>query len=560
MRTVNHRYLAAALVALISLSTGFTATAGDLQKLTSAGASADAQFGRGASVSGEWAFLGAPADAEGSDRPGAVWVYRFDGTDWVEFQELRASDWSDQDEFGLSVDVEGTVAIVGAPGDDRGGDDAGSVYVFRFDGTQWIEAQKLLNDNAGDEFGRAVSLKGNVALIGAPGYILVGSAFVYRFDGTSWEEETQLIASDGANGDRFGDSVSLEDNVAVIGARGDRDNGLNSGSVYVYRYDGASWGDEQKIVASDGANNDRFGLSVSLQGNTALISAPGDGPGSVYVFRFDGTAWTEDANFTASDGAGSDYFGDSTSFSGDLALIGASGVNSWAGAAYLFYFDGTSWIELEKYVASDGEANDTFGAAVSLDNTTALIGAYRADSEIGAGYLLSSVVPDASACLPGTVNADNGFVTDVLYVNGSYGGLTRSVEVAEGDLLTITMLKPIAGGNGKFVLHANEGEPNFLSETALPFGIGTTCFPFLLTSSASPVIVANNIGKEHIVGESAFLGVPTGDPESATTQLFFPGLPLGTVLTFQGVIVDPATGSTKGVSTTNAVTMTVVSP
>ncbi len=161
-------------------------------------------------------------------------------------------------------------------------------------------------------------------------------------------------------------------------------------------------------------------------------------------------------------------------------------------------------------------------------------------------------------CGTGSVNAGNGWVTNVLFINGLMGGADRTVEATDEELISVTVLNPIAGGNGKFVLHANLGNASSGTLTDLPFEIGSVCFPLLLSGGAAPVIIANNLGKSNQVGESHFLGSPTVDPERATTTFLYPNFPVGMELTFQGVIVDPAAPSEKGVSATNAVTLEIV--
>jgi hypothetical protein len=89
-------------------------------------------------------------------------------------------------------------------------------------------------------------------------------------------ETDKLLASDGAANDYFGWSVAITGDTAVIGAWGDADSGYGTGSAYVFRYDGASWVQQAKLLASDGEANDWFGISVSISGDTALIGADGD--------------------------------------------------------------------------------------------------------------------------------------------------------------------------------------------------------------------------------------------------------------------------------------------
>ena len=165
---------------------------------------------------------------------------------------------------------------------------------------------------------------------------------------------------------------------------------------------------------------------------------------------------------------------------------------------------------------------------------------------------------NGTGCGAGNVNAANGLETNVLFINGVMGGVDRTVEATSEQIISLTVLRPVAGGNGKFAIHANEGDAIAGALTALPFDIGTTCYPFLLSDAASPVIVANNLGRTGQIGESQYFGTPSPDPERASTTIAYPNLPVGTILTFQGVVVDPGSVSSKGVSVTNAVTLQIV--
>ena len=213
--------------------------------------------------------------------------------------KLLASDGATGDEFGFSVSISGNVAIVGSQGDDDNGADSGSAYIFAFDGTTWVLQRKLVpvDGAAGDLFGESVSISGDVAIVGAPldddNGDRSGSAYIYRFDGTTWSQEQKLLASDGAERDFFGISVSISGDVAVVGALDDDDNGTDSGSAYVFRFDGTTWTHEQKLLASDGAAEDFFGDSVSISGDVAIVGADGNddnGPESGSAYMFTGVA------------------------------------------------------------------------------------------------------------------------------------------------------------------------------------------------------------------------------------------------------------------------------
>ncbi len=172
------------------------------------------------------------------------------------------------------------------------------------------------------------------------------------------------------------------------------------------------------------------------------------------------------------------------------------------------------------------------------------------------GEIRGQIVVD---CKPGTINAGVGPVADVLFINGSTGGSTRSIGIDSNQpFLWGTMLLPPGAGNGKYVVHADLGTPTGATARVLPADIGTTCFPFLLSDGATPSIIANNIGKENAVGASELFGTPTSDPPRAPAiflQLNLPdaNLPTGTIITFQGIEFDPQSVSVKSASTTNAV-------
>ncbi|MFT5288767.1 MAG: hypothetical protein ACI82F_000824 [Planctomycetota bacterium] len=314
--------------------------------------------------------------------------------------KLVASDADVSDRFGSATAIDGEVLVVGAPFDSDNGTWSGSAYVYRYDGTtmSWNEEAKLIaSDGAlGHRFGESLSISGGVIVVGA--YydddlgVTSGSAYVYRYDDTtqSWNEEAKLLASDGTAGDRFAwGSVSIDGDRIVVGAAWDDDNGSKSGSAYVYRYDGTtlSWNEEAKLLATDGAADDWFGRSVSIDGETVVVGAhldddDGSGSGSAYVYRYDGTtlSWNQEAKLHASDPDVADYFGYSVSIDGGVIVAGApydDDNGNWSGSAYVYRYDGTtlSWNEEAKFHASDGEQLDILGWSVAVCGNTAVVGA-----------------------------------------------------------------------------------------------------------------------------------------------------------------------------------------
>ena len=318
-------------------------------KLTASDGAAGATFGSSVALSGDVAVIGAGRDNDAGPAAGSAYVFRFDGTFWNEEAKLIASDAAGSDFFGSTISIDGDVVLVGANGDDDAGPTSGSAYVFRFDGTSWNEEAKLTASDAtaGDRFGFAVSISGNAAVAGArtdgDAGTNAGSAYVFRFDGTSWNEEAKLIASDAEVGDNFGFAVSMDGDRILVRALLDDDVGFGSGSAYVFHFDGTSWDEEAKLNASDGAGGDQLGISVSICRDVAVVGSrqdddAGSNSGSAYVFRFDGTAWTEEIKLLSSDGAFGDLLGGAVETC-ENAVVGAIGDDdsgSFSGSAYVF--------------------------------------------------------------------------------------------------------------------------------------------------------------------------------------------------------------------------------
>ncbi|MFQ5413150.1 MAG: FG-GAP repeat protein [Phycisphaerae bacterium] len=440
-----------------------------------------------------------PADPE--CQSGSAYVYRREGAGWIQEVKLTASDALADDWFGLgeSVSVGTDRAVIGALGQ-RGVDaetgaiieDAGAAYAYtRFadsfpcetaadceavglsvctdgacEGVAWVEEAKL---NAADPvaetwFGRSVSVDREVVAIGAyeadGDALFTGAAYMFRrysdsfpcetsedcvavglttctdnvCDGLAWVEEAKLAPSDGQALDWFGFSVSFDTDVVVIGAplaspnccfghagvgceqaacqgsvcaadafccdtqwdgicanlaQGICDT-CGSGTAYVYRNVGGNWVAEGKLIANDAATDDFFGWSVRVRGDVAIVGAYGDdgaGPdsGAAYVFRFNGGSWVEEAVLTAADAAVLDWFGYSVSISGDVAIVGAllddddDGALLKSGSAHVYYFDGSTWAEQVTPSASDNEAGDRFGRSVAVLDGVAVVGAYLDD-------------------------------------------------------------------------------------------------------------------------------------------------------------------------------------
>ena len=403
------------------------------QKLLASNPAGGDLLGWSVSVSGDTAVIGAP-DKNGNQ--GAAYVFVRSGTSWTQLQELTALDGTAGDLFGYSVSVSGDTAVIGAAVKTVGMNGGqGAAYVFVRSGgvPPWTQQQKLTasDGTTGDEFGYSVSVSGNTAVVGAA-YKGVGNragqgiAYVFVRNGGvpsgSWTQQQELAASDGFTADKFGCSVSVSGNTAMVGAYGHTvGSNPSQGVAYVFARSSAAsmWTQQQELTGSDSTFSDEFGWSVSVSGNTAVVGAPihtiPGNQGRAYVFVSSGGAFTQQQELAASDAASGDYFGYSVSVSGDTAVIGSERVS---GVAYVFARNGSAWTQQQELTGMDVNADDGFGYSVAVSGGTAVVGAYNhttttvSGANQGAAYVFvsqgvfaQSVSPNAGSGLSQTFTA-----------------------------------------------------------------------------------------------------------------------------------------------------------
>ena len=409
-------------------------TFSSLQKLEAGDGVAGDQFGGSVAISGNTAIIGANANAGAVAGTGFASVYVRNGSSWVLQQKLTASDGAVEDAFGSAVAIAGDTIVVGAFSDSVGTNQSqGSAYVFVRSGTTWTQQQKLTaSDGASfDIFGRSVAIAGDSVVVGAASSnvstnVDQGAAYVFVRSGTTWTEQIKLTAADGAASDFFGDSVAIAGDTVIVGATEDT-AGANTqqGSAYVFVRSGNTWSQEQKLTAGDGTAFDYFGFSVALSGNTAVVGTLQDigtnfQQGSAYVFVRSGSTWTQQQKLLADDGAAGDSFGNSVSVMGDTIMLGAAGdtngTNARQGSAYVFSRSGTTWTQQQKLTATDGGAEDSFGASVAITTDAAIIGSLGdtigANTFQGSAYVFSpSVTVSGKVTTPTGLNLRNAVVT-----------------------------------------------------------------------------------------------------------------------------------------------------
>lgn len=448
-------------------------------KATALDREAEDRMGYAVDISGNYAIVGAYGDDFGGLNPNMGSAYIFEKTgleDWSFVQKIYNSDQDDYDRFGWSVGIDSNYAVIGAYGEDHDTEDgahmskAGSAYIFERDEFGiWNEVQKIVasDRDTSDEYGWTVDASGSTIIVGAhkedhdeigEDFIFrSGSVYVYdRGDDGVWVETQKVIAWDrqadsgGGDedldiwhyqdidyGDLFGCSIGISGDYMIVGAHNGDYNvdgvaGISqAGAAYIFKREAGVWEADQKVVATIRGGWDRYGYSVAIDSNVAVVGAKAEdhsefeaaflhNAGSAYIYTRDISGVWSPQKIDASDRDVGDHFGIEVDIAGDYMVIGAEAQNfdedvadelSNAGAAYIFEKedDGT-WEEIQKIDASDRDSLDLFGDAVAISEHTILVGAWQQDldsasmlytEDAGAAYFFSSIT-----CTEETITQD----------------------------------------------------------------------------------------------------------------------------------------------------------
>jgi len=338
------------------------------------------------------------ADTGSYTNNGQAYVFRFNGSNWVEETILTASDKANYDNFGSSISIsdDGNVVVIGTPSKTVSGFTyAGKVYVYRYLGGSWIEEAILVCPTPQDdeEYGRRVKISGDgntiaiTALYSSVGANSeVGRVFIYRYSGGSWLQEAEINMPNPNDYAYFGDSLDLtyDGNILVISAtNANVGNLIESGKVYVYKFTSPNWNLQAELVPSDGDNYDTFGFSLDItdDGSTLVISNTTadigslSNAGKIYVFKYINNNWIEDKIIFPVDVENNSYFGQQVAITNDANhIIVTSNSMTYngkitAGKAYVYKLDNLEYFELQQFSASDIQDNDQFGRSLAITPT-----------------------------------------------------------------------------------------------------------------------------------------------------------------------------------------------
>jgi hypothetical protein len=292
--------------------------------------------------------------------------------------------------FGQAVAIDQDSALVGVPITLTQPIYSGMVLAYRFNGTDWVEVQRLQSDRpaAGESFGHSVALEGEWALIGRDANVTASDrrlAYVFRWTGSAWEQSQILLAPEGSLF-RGRTPVTIAGPYAFVGASC-AGAGICTGAVHVYRLEEDRWSHSQVLRAGDRQSYDHFGIAVDAHFDAVVIGTAKntqrqEPSGGAYVFRLHGTYWIEEQQLAAPAGRPGDSFGRKVAVHGDAILVGApqddplSQGTSFTnrGSAYLYQRDGTQWRFRQKLFVLDSRVY-RFGDEVALTNEWVMVGA-----------------------------------------------------------------------------------------------------------------------------------------------------------------------------------------
>lgn len=472
-------FLFSGLLALTSYHSFAAIELSPNQKITPNTGIAGDSYGWSVALDGDTLMVGSVYDGTAADDAGAVYVYTWNGTKWGFLQKLLASDAAVDDELGVAIALEGDTAMISAVYDADKGYRSGAVYIFERDAITglWGEVQKLVPDDGAsqDLFGISIALEGDLALIGAPGDatpipVKDGSFYAYERIGDIWTQQDRIIAPI-LSKIGLGASLTLDGTTAYVSAVLDG-SGLNRhGAVYVYEYAGGELTEVDKIEPSDGTLGDLFGVAIRVLGDRLLISAPGDdtsGPdtGSIYTFHFENDEWVESGLISAPEGDKYLSFGASLAVENDTLLVGVPNeipppdgqtfTSTKPGAAYVYVRSGDEWTLQYSLTANNLNA-DYFGIATAFQDNHAVVGAFgdnKGKNETGAVHtfaLTSNIAPVNTVPAAGAMTLKNT-ATKFFQTEPDHG-----VSVADADISNNPLLINLEATNGTLTLSAVNG-------------------------------------------------------------------------------------------------------
>ncbi|MEM7296871.1 MAG: hypothetical protein AAF391_01230, partial [Bacteroidota bacterium] len=335
--------------------------------------------------------------------------------------KLLPADPLGQDFFGQRVALSGNRALIATGATTR------RVYYYELENEVWVSKGQVSSDSqvSFNAFGQGLALEGDRAMVGAPnGLEVVGSVYYFEFENGEWVQKQEISPNDGSNHDRFGHSVSISGDRAIIGSIEDDDSGNASGSAYIFEFQNGVWVQTDKFTGNDSILDDNFGRRVHLDGDRAIVGVRGHidqgvNEGAAYVFELQGNEWIQTAKLLRDDGDLGGEFGENILLRGDRAVVSNmtdDDNGSSAGAVYVFDLIDGSWVQAPKVIPNDGGFAKRFGSSVFLADDKMYVGSRGGDNEFGIStgtVYIFDLVDGSWVESPERINANDGVESDL---------------------------------------------------------------------------------------------------------------------------------------------------
>jgi len=368
------------------------------------------QFAQSVSISENITFIGAPGQNNDS---GQACLYQRTNQAWdlSSCLNLSVSGSTPATQLGKAVSISGKQLIVSASKKQAGNN--GVVYIFEQTDELWLQQAELINPASfnNDYFGGAVSISEGYAAIGSQGIAAShqGAVHIIKKQDGSWNLDATLTPESTFKSAHFGSAVMLTGEYLIIG---DNEYGrAKEGAAYIYRRVDDIWQKQASLMGGGITKSARFGSSVAIAKNYAVIGASNENnpnikkhkkSGAVYIYKRSGSVWTLQAKLIASDASMGDNFGSSVAISGNHILVGSEKSNNGRGSSYLFQEVAGVWTQMHQFSDDQGATQDNFGHALSISGEYLVIGANnksRAGTNQGDAYIYSlnsDTTPSAS--------------------------------------------------------------------------------------------------------------------------------------------------------------------
>ncbi|MEO7156176.1 MAG: choice-of-anchor B family protein [Vicinamibacterales bacterium] len=364
---------AISFAALVCVVTASAPTANAIDRADGSGLAA---FGAAVAMVGDAAFVG---EARGGI--GAVHLYRRLPTgNWKTTGKITAPNGLVNDGFGVSLATDGSTLLVGQVGPLNAADSGrGTVQVFtRGPDGNWKSAGIIgeVGQKARAGFGTAIALRGDLAFVGAPGEAAGGTVYLFRRGADGKWTAAGSIAPDGgvAAGDRFGASISVDGDRAAVGAPGRE----SKGKIYTF-VKGAegSWKQEAALVGRRTLDNSTLGAAIHLKGDRLLAGSPTANAfsgGATLFEKSKDTPWVEKASFSSFEG-GAVRFGTAVAIGDKELWVGSPAADAGMGRIFRIALDKDGiYTGMNKLVVDSMPLRGTFGNAFAVSGNNAIVG------------------------------------------------------------------------------------------------------------------------------------------------------------------------------------------